>query len=79
MYQDLLAGTFERLTPAEGFEEQKLFLEHVDSEGTVLRSNHASNYMVLAGTLNRDREDMIDQLARAISLCKKSPVDGQRL
>ena len=79
MYQDLLAGTFERLTPAEGFEEQKLFLEHVDSEGTVLRSNHASNYMVLAGTLNRDREEMIDQLARAMSLCKKSPMDGQRI
>ena len=68
MKQDLLDGRFEMLSPVEGLEEQKLFLEHVDSEGTMLRSNHVSNYMALRGTLNTDRESMIAQLDRAISI-----------
>ena len=68
MKQDLLDGKFEMLSPVEGLEEQKLFLEHVDSEGTMLRSNHVSNYMALRGTLNTDRESMIAQLERAISI-----------
>ncbi len=67
MRQDLLSGKFQKLTLAETLEEQKLFLEHVDSEGTILRSNHISNYMPLAGTLNRDRERLIAQLERAIA------------
>ena len=62
-----LAGEFETLTPTELLEEQKLFLEHVDSEGTVLRSNHVSNYVALAGTLNDDRDRMIALLEYAIA------------
>lgn len=65
--QDYLAGKFEALSPIEFLKEQKLFLENVDSEGTVLRSNHVSNYVSLAGTLNQDREQMIAQLEKAIS------------
>lgn len=76
---DLRSGKFQQLTPMEGFGEQKLFLENVDSEGTVLRSNHASNYMALAGTLNRDRERMLSQLERAISLGDRFPEGYHRL
>lgn len=60
-------GEFEPLSPKEFLEEQKLFLENADSEGTVLRSNHVSNYVALAGTLNGDTERMIAQLERAIA------------
>lgn len=73
LYEDFVAGTFEKLTATECLEEQKLFLEHVDSEGTIVRSNHVSNYMALAGTLNRDREQMISQLERAIAMGKSIP------
>lgn len=71
-------GSFEMLTPVEFLEEQKLFLEHVDSEDTVLRSNHISNYMSLRGTLNRDRDQMISQLERGIAFAKEHP-DFRRL
>lgn len=77
--KDLLAGKFEKLTPTEGLEEQKLFLEHVDSEGTVLRSNHVSNHVALAGTLNRDRERMILQLESAIGISRNLPKEYRRL
>mgnify|MGYP007083928992 FL=1 len=41
-------------------------LEHIDSEGSVFRSNHASNYLTLKGTLNRDREAMCEQIRTAL-------------
>ena len=40
----------------------ELFLSHVDSPGTVFRTNHASNYVVLAGTLNEDIPQMLAEL-----------------
>lgn len=65
--KDYLSGKFKTLSPLGDLEEQKLFLENVDSEGTVLRSNHVSNYVSLSGTLNQDRERMIAQLESVIS------------
>ena len=52
----------ELLQPGEVLEEMRLFLEHVDSEGTVFRANHASNYIILKGTLNRDIPEMLRYL-----------------
>ena len=76
---DYLAGKFQTLTQIEYLREQKLFLENVDSEGTVLRSNHASNYVALAGTLNRDREKMIAQLDWALKNGRVKPERYRRL
>lgn len=53
------------LTPPQVVEEMELFLQHVDSDGTVFRSNHASNYISLRGTLNKDIPLMLSQLRRA--------------
>jgi len=77
--KDYLAGKFQTLTPYEYLQEQKLFLEHVDSEGTVLRSNHASNYVMLAGTLNRDRDEMIADLDFALKHGQLRPERYRRL
>ena len=41
-------------------------LEHIDSEGSIFRANHASNYVNLAGTLNQDREAMCARLRKAL-------------
>jgi hypothetical protein len=40
----------------------ELFLNRVDSPGTIFRANHASNYILLKGTLNGDIPEMIRQL-----------------
>lgn len=55
-------GEFELLRPEDIVEEMRLFLEHVDSEGTVFRANHASNYIILKGNLNRDIPSMLSYL-----------------
>lgn len=65
MYDDVVEGRFERITADEIVDEMEIFLEHVDSPGTVFRTNHASNYVVLAGTLNQDILSMLAQLKEA--------------
>ena len=59
-------GSFTLLSPLEVLKETELFLQHVDSEGTVFRANHASNYLTLKGTLNGDRKALLAQIAAAL-------------
>lgn len=59
-------GKFHLLTAPQVAKETLLMLEHIDSEGSVFRSNHASNYLTLKGTLNRDREAMCEQIRTAL-------------
>lgn len=65
MLQEVKAGTMQLLTPAQVLEEMELFLTHVDSEGTVFRSNYASNYISLAGNLNRDIPAMLEKIQKS--------------
>lgn len=65
MYDQLKNGEIELLKPQEVLEEMKLFISNVDSEGTVFRANHASNYIPLGGTFNRDNEALLAQIAEA--------------
>lgn len=52
--------------PMELIRETKLLLEHIDCPGAVFRSNHASNYLVLAGTLNQNRARLIGECDEAL-------------
>lgn len=65
MLQEVQSGEMKLLTPEQVAEEMELFLTHVDSEGTVFRSNHASNYISLAGNLNRDIPAMLDRIRKS--------------
>lgn len=73
MYTQLKEGKIELLTPYDVLEEVKLFMNNVDAEGTVFRSNHASNYISLAGTLNRDREKLLKQIEEAAENSRFKP------
>ncbi|MBQ9991158.1 MAG: B12-binding domain-containing radical SAM protein [Lachnospiraceae bacterium] len=66
-------GDFLLLSPQEVMEEMALFLSHVDSEGTVFRANHASNYVNLRGTLNKDRDQLLDQIHEAVKRVNYKP------
>lgn len=59
-------GEFELPSPEEFALELKLFLEHLEVRATVFRSNHASNYVPLAGRLPKDKERLIAELDAAI-------------
>ena len=62
----IASGEFQMMNPTELMTETRLFLEHIDSDGSVFRSNHASNYLPLGGTLNRDREALIHTIDEAL-------------
>lgn len=49
------------------FEEIRTFLEHLELDRTVFRSDHASNYLVLKGNLGRDKQKLLDQVNLAIT------------
>lgn len=66
LMEDWQAGRFYMMTPKEIAAETLVLLEHIDAEGSVFRSNHASNYVNLAGTLNADREAMCRRLRQAL-------------
>ncbi|MCL2169207.1 MAG: B12-binding domain-containing radical SAM protein [Defluviitaleaceae bacterium] len=66
LYERFAQGAFESLTPMEIAAETLLMLSNLDSEGSVFRSNHASNYLMLGGNLNRELEDMKQLLKDAI-------------
>lgn len=60
-------GEFELLDSTEVLEETRELLRHMDCPGCVFRMNHASNYLTLAGTLNDDRQAMIDKIDAALN------------
>ena len=59
LYDWVRDGSFRLLTQPQVLQETRLLMEHLDSPGSVFRMNHASNYLVLKGTLNRDKEAML--------------------
>ena len=60
-------GELKLLTPEEILGETRLILQNCDCEGAVFRANHASNYLPLAGTLNRDRDRLIALIDSALA------------
>ena len=54
-----MRASFQLLNQPQVLKETRLLMEHLDSPGSVFRMNHASNYLVLKGTLNQDKEAML--------------------
>ena len=42
-------------------------LVHLELTGTIFRSNHASNYLTLKGTLPKDRDALVEVLDRVLA------------
>ena len=59
-------GAFEPLDQAGLFQEMRLLLETLELENTIFRSDHASNYLVLKGTLNRDKPRLLQTVQAAL-------------
>ena len=73
LYDWVQDGSFKLLTQQQVLEETRILVENLDSPGSVFRMNHASNYLALRGTLNKDRKAMlraIDAAERDLSLLR---------
>lgn len=58
---------WEALEQHELFVEMEHFLDQMDLKRTVFRSDHASNWLVLKGTLGADKERLLAQVRQAIA------------
>ncbi len=59
-------GEFEHLTPLELAHELRHFIAGLELDASIFRSNHASNYLTLAGSLSKDKERLVASLDRVI-------------
>lgn len=65
-YQAGFRGEFEPLDQPGLFREMELLLDELDLDRTIFRSDHASNYLVLRGTLGRDKQRLLSTVREAI-------------
>jgi radical SAM superfamily enzyme YgiQ (UPF0313 family) len=66
-------GEVDELDPIELAAELREFLAHTRVSGAIFRSNHASNFLALAGTLPRDRERMVAALDDVLARPEAAP------
>lgn len=61
------------LTPREILEECRVFVSHIDADGVIFRSNHVSNYLALAGTLQKNKQRLLDEIDTALGIADDLP------
>lgn len=59
-------GEFELLTPLEFLKELRTIVQDLELEKTVFRTNHASNFLALGGTMPKDKARILAELDRGI-------------
>jgi radical SAM superfamily enzyme YgiQ (UPF0313 family) len=61
LFDEMESGKFQPLNPFEGLKELRLIAANLEitGQGTIFRSNHASNYLALAGTLPKDKNKIL--------------------
>jgi len=65
-YQAGFDGEFEQLDQPGLFQEMHWLLETLELDKTIFRSDHASNYLILKGTLGKDKERLLDTVRAAM-------------
>ena len=67
LYADIKAGTFKLLTAEELLKETFELVSNINlDKKCVFRSNHASNYLSLAGDLPDDKNNLLDKIKMAM-------------
>lgn len=59
-------GQYQELEQLDLFREIYLLLDTLELEKTIFRSDHASNYLVLKGVLNKDKDRLLRTVEQAI-------------
>lgn len=77
--EDIRQGKFHLLTPLQILDENILMLENMELQNCIFRANHISNYLNLAGTLNKDKDMLIERLKKYRSSNDFLPMGNDRL
>ena len=57
---------FVPMQPMEILKELKILVEHLELSNCIFRTNHASNYLPIRGTLSQDKSELLDLLTDII-------------
>lgn len=68
MEKQVDTGSFELMSPIEVMKETRMLIENLKLSNCVFRSNHASNYFALAGTLPKDRQRLLHDIDKALKM-----------
>lgn len=66
MHDDVQSGNLKLLNPNEVMVETKELITNLEVTNCMFRSNHASNYVPLGGSLSEDKNILLEQLDAAI-------------
>lgn len=72
-YQQGFKGEFEALEQADLFQEMHWLLDTLELDNTIFRSDHASNYLILKGTLGKDKP----RLLKTVQMAMETPESAQ--
>lgn len=65
-FKSRFAAGFVEMNKIDLISEMGDFISKLEIENTVFRSDHASNYLVLKGILNRDKNKLLSRIAKVI-------------
>lgn len=68
LYDDVWNERFKLLTPEEVLLETREFVQRLNLDNCIFRSNHASNYVALGGTLNKDKNLILEQIKEGLKM-----------
>ena len=67
LYDEWVGGQFKLPEPIDMLREMRIIIENLQGlTGCIFRTNHASNYLPLAGTLPKDKEKLIHTIDEAL-------------
>ena len=68
LYEDYQNGEFQLLTPHQALRETRWLIENLDCPGSIVTSDHISNYCNVNGLLPRDQKYMLQGIEQALTL-----------
>lgn len=71
-FKNKFAGDYQQQSVKELFEELKLFIENLNVNNVIYRSDHVSNNLILKGVLSKDKDLLLNQIDEAI---RNTPID----
>lgn len=73
LWDEAERGEVDDFSPVELARELRHFIAHLEVDGTIFRSNHASNYLTLRGTLGKDKSALLAALDGVLSDPGRAP------
>jgi radical SAM superfamily enzyme YgiQ (UPF0313 family) len=65
-FSNRFQGEYIQQSVVELMKELRLFIEHLNVDNVIYRSNHVSNNLILSGTLSKEQPLLLDQIDAAI-------------